>query len=140
MHLFADSIALKNALLSIFKVVELTSYFDKNCNEIEFADENYESYDATGDLFIRYFPNITSFNVPYSIFESVRSLTISDNPLLKSIDFEEEDYDTLNGYLIECLDKIPAEGEQYVLQFEGYNFTILSVDNNTIQKVKIEKR
>ena len=56
------------------------------------------------------------------------------------IDFEEEDYDTLNGYLIECLDRIPAEDEQFVLQFEGYDFTILSVDKNTIKKVKIEKR
>lgn len=56
------------------------------------------------------------------------------------IDFEEEDYDTLNGYLIECLDRIPAEGERCALQFEGYNFTILSMDNNTIKKVKIEKR
>ena len=59
---------------------------------------------------------------------------------LLHIDFEEEDYDTLNGYLIECIDQIPAEDEQYVLQFEGYDFTILSVDNNTIKKVKIEKR
>ena len=115
MLLFADSIALKNALLSNFKVVELTSYFDKNCNEIEFADENYESYDATGDLFIRYFPNITSFNVPYSIFESVRSLTISDNPLLKSIDFEEEERSFYSHpFYFRCSTSLTIENRPFV--------------------------
>lgn len=65
---------------------------------------------------------------------------LDDLEKLLHIDFEEEDYDTLNGYLIECLDRIPTEDEQPMLQFEGYNFTILSVDNNTIQKVRIEKQ
>lgn len=65
---------------------------------------------------------------------------LDDLEELLHIDFEEEDYDTLNGCLIEYLDRIPTEGEQCALQFEGYNFTILSVDNNTIKKVKIEKR
>lgn len=58
---------------------------------------------------------------------------------LLGIDFEEEDYDTINGYLIECLDRIPSEEEKCTIRFEGYIFTILSVDNNTIRKVKIEK-
>ena len=55
------------------------------------------------------------------------------------IDFDEEDYDTLNGYLIDCLDRIPSEDEKCMVQFEGYRFRVLSVDNNTIRKVKIEK-
>ena len=58
---------------------------------------------------------------------------------LLGIDFEEEDYDTINGYLIECLDRIPSEEEKCTVRFEGYIFTILSVDNNTIRKVKIEQ-
>lgn len=65
---------------------------------------------------------------------------LDDLEELLHINFEEEDYDTLNGYLIECLDRIPSEDEQCMLQFEGYNFTILSVDNNIIKKVKIEKQ
>lgn len=58
---------------------------------------------------------------------------------LLGINFDEEDYDTINGYLIECLDRIPSEEEKCTIRFEGYIFTILSVDNNTIRKVKIEK-
>ena len=58
---------------------------------------------------------------------------------LLGVDFEEEDYDTINGYLIECLDRIPSEEEKCTIRFEGYIFTVLSVDNNTIRKIKIER-
>lgn len=64
---------------------------------------------------------------------------LEDIEELLGVDFEEEDYDTLNGYLIDCLDRIPAEDEKCTVQFEGYLFRILSVDNNTIRKVRIEK-
>ena len=53
--------------------------------------------------------------------------------------FSEEEYETLNGFLIDQLERIPADDEQCVIDYEGYRFTILLVDNNTIQRVKIEK-
>ena len=49
-------------------------------------------------------------------------------------------YDTINGYLIDCLDRIPSEDEKCTVQFEGYLFEVLSVDNNTIRKVRIVKK
>ena len=55
------------------------------------------------------------------------------------IDFEAEDYDTINGYLIDCLDRIPSADEKCTVQFSGYTFKIISVDNNIIQKVLVEK-
>ena len=54
--------------------------------------------------------------------------------------FEKEEFETLNGFLIHQLDRIPGEDEQCVVDYEGYRFTVLLVDNNTIQRVKIEKR
>lgn len=54
------------------------------------------------------------------------------------IEFEEEDsnnYDTLNGFLISRLDRIPAEGEQPEVIFSGYLFKVLSVENKTIHAV-----
>ena len=54
--------------------------------------------------------------------------------------FEKEEYETLNGFLIAQLDRIPSEDEQCVVEYEGYRFTVLLVDNNTIQRVKIEKQ
>ena len=64
---------------------------------------------------------------------------LEDLEEILEVDFEEEDYDTLNGYLIDCLDRIPSEDEKCTVQFEGYVFRILSVDNNTIRKVRVEK-
>ena len=54
--------------------------------------------------------------------------------------FEKEEFETLNGFLIHQLDRIPGEDEQCVVDYGGYRFTILLVDNNTIQRVRIEKR
>lgn len=53
--------------------------------------------------------------------------------------FEKDEYGTLNGFLIDQLDRIPSEEENCVAEYEGYRFVVLSVDNNTIQRVKIEK-
>ncbi len=55
------------------------------------------------------------------------------------IRFEKEEYETLNGFLIARLDRIPGEDERCVVDYGGYRFTVLEVDNNTIQSVKIEK-
>lgn len=55
------------------------------------------------------------------------------------IDFEEEEYDTLNGFLISLLDRIPQEDEELVGEYENYRFVILSVENKMIQSVKVER-
>ena len=40
---------------------------------------------------------------------------------------------------LEDLEHIPGEDEKCVVDYEGYRFTALQVDNNIIQTVKIEK-
>lgn len=64
---------------------------------------------------------------------------LEDLEELLGLNFDEKDYDTLNGYLIDCLDRIPSEDEKCSVQFEKFVFQILSVDNNTIRKVKVKK-
>lgn len=54
-------------------------------------------------------------------------------------DFEEEDFDTLNGYLTSLLGHVPNMAEDKEIRTKGYLFTILAVENNTIQKVRVEK-
>ena len=56
-----------------------------------------------------------------------------------ALQFEKEEYGTLNGFLIAQLDRIPGEDERCVVDYEGYRFTVLEVNDNTIQRVKIEK-
>lgn len=55
------------------------------------------------------------------------------------ISLDTEEYETLNGFLTGQLDRIPGEDEHCVVEFEGYRFTVLKVDNNAIQSVRIEK-
>ena len=52
---------------------------------------------------------------------------------------EEEDVDTLNGYLIAKLDKIPSEDEHSIIDDRGYRFEIQSVANKTIDKVRASR-
>ena len=58
---------------------------------------------------------------------------------LLNIHFDKEEYETLNGFLIHQLDRIPGEDERSTVLYDGYLFTVLEVDNNAIQSVKIEK-
>ncbi|MFQ8688539.1 MAG: hemolysin family protein [Blautia sp.] len=54
------------------------------------------------------------------------------------MDFGEQDVETLNGYLTGILDHIPTVKDKEVVT-DNYRFEILSVENNTIQKVKAKK-
>ena len=49
------------------------------------------------------------------------------------------DFDTLNGYLISKLERIPDEDENFEVQFGGYHFKIMSVEKNVIQSVLVTK-
>lgn len=59
------------------------------------------------------------------------------------IPFTEEEYenfDTLNGFIISKLDRIPVDGEDFCLTYAGYEFTALHVENKMIHSVKIIKQ
>ena len=54
------------------------------------------------------------------------------------ITFGEEDYETLNGYLVMRLDRIPEdEDEGTVIHAEGFDFTIREVDGHMIKWVRV---
>lgn len=55
------------------------------------------------------------------------------------IDFEEEEFDTLNGFLISRMDRIPEENEKFSIVVGGYRFQILKVKNRRIEKVLVSK-
>ena len=58
------------------------------------------------------------------------------------ISFPEEDlenYDTINGLLISRLDRIPGDDEQPEIQYLGYRFCVLKVENKMIHSVRVTK-
>ena len=55
------------------------------------------------------------------------------------MDFGETEFETLNGFMISKLDRIPEEGEDTELEIGGYHFKILKVEKNVIQSVLVTK-
>lgn len=58
---------------------------------------------------------------------------------LLHIEFCESEFDTLNGFLISKLDKIPEEDEQFDIDICGYNFKVMSVENKMIHRVLVTR-
>lgn len=67
------------------------------------------------------------------------SISLEDLKEELDIVIENEDFDTLNGFLISILDRIPADGEKATLQYGGYQFDILETMNKMIGQVRITK-
>lgn len=59
-----------------------------------------------------------------------------------SMEFPEEDmdnYDTLNGWLISKLDRIPEEAEQPQILYQEYRFAIMTIANKMIETVTVSR-
>lgn len=64
---------------------------------------------------------------------------LEDVDKLLNLELPVDDYDTVNGYLISLIDRIPTEEEQIKVEAEGYLFEVLSVENKIIQSVRVTK-
>ncbi len=53
--------------------------------------------------------------------------------------FDDETFETLNGFLISKMEHIPAENEQFETDYKGYHFKVLSVENKMIKTVLVKK-
>lgn len=54
-------------------------------------------------------------------------------------DLEENENDTLNGYLISLIDKIPGDGERFVVEAAGFEFRVLFVKDKMIRRVEVRR-
>ena len=64
---------------------------------------------------------------------------LEDLEELFGISFEDAEFETLNGFMISKLDRIPEPDEKFDVDYQGYNFKILSVENKMIQSVLVTK-
>ena len=55
------------------------------------------------------------------------------------ISFEEENYDTLNGFLTAQIDRITKKGDVIDIFYAGYEFKVLQIENKTIRQVNVRK-
>lgn len=58
---------------------------------------------------------------------------------LLGVEFISEEFDTLNGFLISKLNRLPYEDEKEEVVDNGYRFKILEVSQNVVRKVEIKK-
>ncbi|MBC8630472.1 HlyC/CorC family transporter [[Eubacterium] tenue] len=62
-------------------------------------------------------------------------LSVNDFNDRFNMDIENGDYDTLNGYLITTLGKIPNENEVVIL--EDVKFTVAKIENRRVEEIKV---
>lgn len=55
------------------------------------------------------------------------------------IELEEENFDTVNGFVISRLEHIPEEGEEFEFEYRGYLFRVLEVKDRMVQSVQASK-
>ncbi len=53
------------------------------------------------------------------------------------ISFDEEDYDTLNGYLISKLDRIPSEDDRIVIETDDCRYDVLAIEGKMISLARV---
>lgn len=52
---------------------------------------------------------------------------------------EEDAFETLNGYVISLLEKVPSDGDRDIIEKHGFLFEVLNVENRIIREVRITK-
>ena len=55
------------------------------------------------------------------------------------IRFDDENFETINGFLISKLEHIPDKREKFEYVYEGYTFKVLSVERNVIKQILVTK-
>lgn len=67
------------------------------------------------------------------------SLELDEVEKILDIDLPVDEYDTLNGFIVSRLGRLPDEDDRSSVEDEGYRFRILKVDEKVIEQVKVEK-
>ena len=94
----------------------------------EIVGEIYDEYDIEEDMIEKIDNNTYIFNGNIAIYEVEEVLNIT---------IEEGDYDTLSGYLVERLGKIPTENDKgIIIEDDKVIYKIEKVENKHIVKVK----
>jgi putative hemolysin len=65
--------------------------------------------------------------------------TLEDLEDLLGIEFPDEDFETVNGFLLYELGRLPEAGEKFNIEYQGYAFTPEKIEDNRIITVRIKK-
>lgn len=93
----------------------------------EIVGEIYDEYDKETDKFKKIDNNTFLFDASIALYDVEKIL---------DVEIDEEDVDTLGGYLIKELDRIPKDGEKPIIETEDVTYKIEKIFNRKIIKVK----
>ena len=98
----------------------------------EIVGEIYDEYDEVEDIYQE---------IDENTFILSGSMAIYEVEGLLNIEIEDGDYDTLSGYLIDKLDRIPSEKEKKItIDSEEATYIVEKVKDKRIDKVKVIKK
>jgi len=89
------------------------------------------------DEFDREEDTITEVDLNKYIARGKTKLFDLNEQLNTNIVFEDDDYDTLGGFILDKAGSIPKEG--YSLLIGGFKFTVKEIQKKRIKKVEVEK-
>ena len=96
----------------------------------EIVGEIYDEYDEIEEKYEKIDENTYIFSGSIAIYEVEKILEIQ---------IPEGEYDTLSGYLVELLGKIPGEKEHPVIETEKATYKVEKCKDKRILKVKVCK-
>ena len=96
----------------------------------EIVGDIFDEYDEIENLYEAIDENTYIFDA---------GITIYDLSKVLDIDIEEGDYDTLSGYFLELLGRMPKENEHPTVTTDKLEMTVEEFKDNRILTVKIHK-
>lgn len=94
--------------------------------------------EIVGDIEDEYdIDNNKVINLGHGNFEVKGNMSIIDFNNTFNTTIKCENYDTINGYIISTINKIPCNEENIILNIENYEIQVIEVDDNRIEKVKV---
>ena len=76
-------------------------------------------------------------NLDNGEFEIKGNMSLLDFNNIFDTDIKCDDCDTINGYIISIINKIPTNEEDIILNIENYQLKVMDVYDNRIEKVKV---
>ena len=97
----------------------------------ELVGDIYDEYDEVQEMYKKVDDKTYIFDASIPIYELEKIL---------EVDIPEGDYDTLSGFLLDELDRIPKENEKPVVELNSVTFKIEKYSHKRIMKVKAIKK
>ena len=68
-----------------------------------------------------------------------RTMNVNGNDVSVMVEYPKGEYDTIAGYVMSVLGRIPDADEHPMIEFEGFSFTVEEMDERRIVRILAER-